>query len=115
MLSGPAASSALNASNYAAITSSPKANQDSQFSSGALAGVGVGVGAPLLIAFLAALFLLFRERKKNRPSQQEEPFPAKGELAVGTHPGQGPPQYQSNPVSTRHELDMQHNRTELPP
>ena len=49
----------------AASTSTCPASASS-YSTGTLAGSIVGIGLPLLIAFLAALFLLLRERRKNK-------------------------------------------------
>lgn len=50
----------------ATTATSANASGPSQYSAGTLAGVGAGIGVPLLLAFLTALFLLFKERRKNK-------------------------------------------------
>lgn len=111
----------------ATITSSVHTSSTNQYSAGALAGVGVGVGIPLLIALLAVLFLLKKERKKNKQLRQtafiqkspedHAAFDHKGELPAATQSPRGKEDngYVHLPQHAKYEVDAsQRSRTELP-
>lgn len=60
-------SSSSSSSSSASVVSN---DDGAKYTAGEMAGVGAGVGAPLLLALMGALFLLWRERQVGKKRQQ---------------------------------------------
>lgn len=100
---------------------SANASSPSRYSAGTLAGVGVGIGVPLLLALLAVLFLLFKERKKNKylghtpltqNGQEKHGSDGKSELHATTGPvyDSKDAEYRNTPQYVSYEIDGSHPR-----
>lgn len=139
LLSGPAATNALQAANYVlnsgsssvetvssvtTVTSMTTAtsgtdsalssgNSDSGYSANAVAGVGVGIGLPLFAALLVSLFFLRKERRKAKESPIRAAPIWTGEST--TEDFKQEPRYVDAQVRTHHELgNTGSQRAELP-
>ncbi|KAK3723621.1 hypothetical protein LTR37_001502 [Vermiconidia calcicola] len=55
-------------STFQTVTATPSAvRTDAKFTTAQMAGVGAGVGIPLLLALLAAIFIILKQRREMRP------------------------------------------------
>ncbi|KAF2837990.1 hypothetical protein M501DRAFT_1017741 [Patellaria atrata CBS 101060] len=77
-------------------------NSSNTYTVGALTGVGVGVGLPLLIGLMAALWLYRKERNRNLTLSRREPMVMPPSAYRTTY---SYPRGMSNPTRPPYELD----------
>ena len=58
--------SIITTSGNSTIVRTPTASSDAQFTEGDLVGVGAGIGVPLLLGLVGAIFVIVNQRKKLR-------------------------------------------------